>query len=148
MSQNYSNTHFWKTLPDRDETLEVIYNFLKELNRAEPDAAQKYVLVGNMAKFREVLHDSLYKLLKMAIEDEQWEQYEGKDLSLEIDNPFEVDEDLILPEFSGSTFVLTRDENISVKVILKGYITSIRLHFNFTEHDELFYLKLMRITAE
>jgi hypothetical protein len=67
---------------------------------------------------------------------------------MEIDNPYTMDEDLIRPEFSGNQFVLGKNESFSLFLGLKGYITSIRVHFILVEEDELFYLRLHRLTAK
>jgi hypothetical protein len=145
---DFAAVHFWKALPNRDEVLEVAYNFLKELSEKHPEKAASIIMVKDMEKFLASLDDSMKQFLSLAIEDVDWDDLSGKDLSMEIDNPYTMDEDLIRPEFSGNQFVLGKNESFSLFLGLKGYITSIRVHFILVEEDELFYLRLHRLTAK
>ena len=138
---------YWKTLPDRDEALEVIYAFIRCLHEKDPLKAGTFVMVRDMDFFLKSLHDSFKAYLHMVIEDEDWEEYEEKNLALEIDDPADLDENLMMPEFSGKHFVLERDEKISVQAGLRKQVTPIRLHFSVQENDELYYIKIQRITA-
>jgi hypothetical protein len=139
---------YWKMLPDRDEALEKIYAFIRFLHEHDPEKAAGMVMVRDMDYFQKVLHDSLMAYLHMVIEDEDWAEYENKNLALEVDDPAELDEDLMLPEFSGKHFVIDKNEKISVQVGLRGQVTPIRLHFGIQENDGLYYLRLQSITAK
>src|SRR6185437_12509111 len=112
--------HYWKTLPDRDEALEVIYGFIRAFHDKRPDV----------------------------IEDLDWDEYIGKNLAYEVEDPSALDEDLMLPEFSGKHFVLDKNEIISVQIGMREQVTPIRLHFALLESDELYYIKLQRITSK
>lgn len=145
---DFAAVHFWKALPNRDEVLDVVYNFLKEISEKHPEKAASIIMVKDMAKFLSALDNSMKQFLSLAIEDVDWDDLSTKDLSMEIDNPFEMDEDLMRPEFSGKQFVLEKNESVSLFLGLKGYITSIRVHFLLIEEDELFYLRLHRLSAQ
>ena len=146
MSEN--NLFYWKKLPDRDEALELIYSFLRALSAKDPKRAEELILVKDMQYFQRALHDSLLQYLEMVIEDDDWTDYEGKNLALEIDDPAKLDEDLTMPEFSGKHFDLVKDESVSIQIGMRETVTPIRLHFALAESDELYYLKLQRITAK
>jgi hypothetical protein len=139
---------YWKMLPDRDEALEVIYRFIRFIHEGAQEKAGGMVVVRDMDYFIKTLHDSLMAYLHMVIEDEDWSVYENKNLAFEIDDPADLDEDLMMPEFSGKHFVVDADEKISVQVGLRGQVTPIRLHFGIQEHDGLYYIKLQSITAK
>lgn len=145
MSEN--NLFYWKKLPNRDQALELVYAFLKALSTKNTLQAEKLILVKDMQFFQRALHDSLLQYLDMVIEDDDWTEYEGKNLALEIDDPAILDEDLTMPEFSGKQFDLAKDESVSIQIGLRETVTPIRLHFAVAESDELYYLKLQRITA-
>jgi len=140
--------HYWKSLPDRDQVLDRMYNFLKTLAAGDIAVANSMVLVKDINQFMDALHDSLRKYLNLVIEDEQWEQYADSDLIKIIDNPYDLDEDLTQPEFSGKDYVVGVNEDVSVLLSMKGYVTSIRLHFLMVERDELFFLKLLKISSK
>lgn len=140
--------YFWKKNPNRDDALELVYNFLRAIKRKDTAEAAKLLAVKDMVFFTKVLHDSLLQYLDLVIEDEQWEEFEGKNLAYEIDDPAELDEDLTLPQFSGKNFELTKGEELSVQIGLHGRVTPIRLHFALDEADALYYIKLQRITAK
>jgi len=139
---------YWKSLPDRDQVLDRMYNFLKTLAAGNIAKANSMVLVKDINQFMDALHDSLRKYLNLVIEDEQWEQYADSDLIKIIDNPYDLDEDLTQPEFSGKDYVVGVNEDVSVLLSMKGYVTSIRLHFLMVERDELFFLKLHKISSK
>jgi hypothetical protein len=140
---------YWQKLPNRDQALEVIYGFLRALSEKNPAEAAKLVQVKDMKYFLTALHDSLLKHLEMVVEDENWEEYEGKNLSMEIDDPANLDENLTMPEFTGRHFDLGKEEGISVQLGLRSQVTPIRLHFGLSEHgDGTYFIKLQRITAE
>jgi hypothetical protein len=145
---NFLNIDYWKTMPNRDMVLEKIYDFVKALSIKEKGHEFREVYIKEIDKLRVLLDDSLKKYLSLSLEDEEWSSFENKDLSYELDNPFEMDEDLVLPEFSGKQYLLVKDETVSIKLSLRGYITSIRLHFMLAEADELFYLRLSKLTSE
>jgi hypothetical protein len=145
---DYSVLEFWKELPDRDEVLERVYNFLKKLSRKIPDEAVNIVMVGDMKQFLDSLHTALKATLSHIVDDEEFYDYESKNLSLEIDDPFEMDERHIEPEFSGKAYTLGKGEAMSVKIGLKGNVTPVRVHFELIEHDELYYLRLIGITGK
>ncbi len=139
---------YWKTLPDRDEVLERIYAFIRFMHEHELEKAAGMAMIKDVDYFKNVLHDSLMAYLHMVIEDEDWTAYENKDLAFEVDDPAELDEDLMAPEFSGKHFVVDKEEKISVQVGMRGQVTPITLHFSIEENNELYYLKLQRITAK
>jgi hypothetical protein len=148
MSKDTTELYFWKKNPSRDDALELIYNFLRAIKRKDDKEAVRLIAVKDMSFFIKVLHDSLLQYLDLVIEDDQWDDFEGKNLAYEIDDPADVDEDLSLPKFSGKTFELSSGEEISVQISLQGRITPIRLHFVLAEADSLYFLRLQRITAE
>src|SRR5947208_312875 len=102
---DYLNVAYWKERPNRDEVLERIYRFLQALSQKKPSEAVNFVIIKNMELFMQVLNESLHKYLELAIEDADWDEFKDKDLSMEIDDPTDKDEDLMLPEFSGNKFV-------------------------------------------
>ena len=139
---------YWDKLPDRDEALETVYRFLRAISQKDTETAKGLVLVKDMAFFERSLHDSLLTYLDMVLEDEQWEEFEDKNLVYEIDDPSTVDEDLSLPEFSGKQFELAKDETISVQLGMHGQITPIRVHFGLGEYNGKYFIKIQRITAK
>jgi hypothetical protein len=143
-----SDLYHFHSLPDRDEVLHRIYDFLRAMGSHDVDKAARLVMVKDKQHFVRVLHDSLIQYLDLVIEDDQWEDYEGRNMAFEVDDPANLDEDLTQPQFSGTHFVLELNEAVSVQVGLKGRVTPIRLHFALVEADALYYLKLQRITAE
>jgi hypothetical protein len=145
---NQKSIFYWEALPDRDETLEVIYRFIRSLHEGSPEKAGGLIIVRDMEYFLKALHESLMAYLHMVIEDEDWTAYQEKNLALEVDDPSTLDEDLIMPEFSGKHFVIDKDEKISVAVGLRGQVTPIRLHFGIMEQNGLYYIKLQSITAK
>jgi hypothetical protein len=145
--QNSDLFHF-HSMPDRDEVLQVIYDFLRAMGKHDTALAGRLIMIKDMPYFVRVLHDSLIQYLDLVIEDEQWEDYEGRNMAFEVDDPAELDEDLTQPQFTGNKFMLEPNENVSIQVGLKGRVTPIRLHFALTEADALYYLKLQRITAD
>ena len=140
--------HYWKTLPDRDEVLEFIYGFIRALHEKNPDLAQSFVMVNDMEFFIKTLDNSLRSYLNMVIEDEEWNDYEEKNLAFEVEDPALLDESLTVPEFSGKQFVLNKNETVSMQVGMREQVTTIRLHFVLIESDELYYLKIQRITSK
>ena len=146
--ENYSNVQYWKECPDRDEVLERIYGFIKALHSKSETLELQKVFVKDTEQFRKAINDALKHYLSHSIEDEEWEEYNAKDLSYEIDDPTHIDEDLVLPEFSGTSYTLKKDEDISVKLSLHHYITPIRLHFQLVESDELYYLRVQKLSAD
>jgi hypothetical protein len=145
--QNSDLFHF-HSLPDRDEVLQVIYDFLRAMGKHDTVLASRLVMIKDMPYFVKVLHDSLIQYLDLVIEDDQWEDYEGRNMAFEVDDPAHLDEDLTQPQFSGKKFMLEPNETVSVQIGLKGRVTPIRLHFTLLEADALYYLKLQRITAD
>jgi hypothetical protein len=143
-----SKLYHFKSLPDRDEVLQVIYDFLRAMGQHDTSKAGRLILIKDMVHFVKVLHDSLIQYLDLVIEDDQWEEYEGRNMAFEVDDPANLDEDLTQPQFSGRKFTLEQNEVISVQIGLKGRVTPIRLHFALLEADALYYLKLQRITAD
>ena len=139
---------YWKTIPDRDDALEKIYSFIRALREKNPAKAGETVMIRDMDFFLKTLHDSLMAYLNMVIEDESWDEYQDKNLAFEVDDPADLDENLMLPEFSGKQFVLTVDETISLQVGMLGQVTPIRLHFIIQESGDLYYIKLQRITSK
>jgi hypothetical protein len=139
---------FWKSLPDRDDALVIIYSFIRAMHEKNPEKAAGLAIVKDMELFQNALHESLMAYLNMVVEDENWEEYLTKNLAFEVDDPIDLDEDLMIPEFSGKQFVLNTDEKISIQVGMRGQVTPIRIHFTIQENDELYYLKLQRITAK
>jgi hypothetical protein len=146
MSEN--TLFYWKKLPNRDQALDLVYEFLRALSQKDTKHAEELILVKDMQYFQRALHDSLLQYLEMVIEDDDWTDYEGRNLALEIDDPAKLDEDLTMPEFSGKHFDLIKDETVSVQIGLRETVTPIRLHFALAESDELYYLKLQRISAK
>ena len=144
---DFAKMHCFKELPDRDSAIEMIFGFLKALADKDPDKAELFVLVKNMTQFRQLLDEALRSYLSLIIEDEEWEIYNNKDLSLEIGDPFKEDEDEMLPEFTGNLFQLTKGEGISLQLFMRGMVTPIRLHFDVAESDLLYYIRLCKITA-
>jgi hypothetical protein len=144
----YPTQFGWQQLPDRDEALRLVYDFLRSLHLHELKRAGELVLVKDMDYFLEVLHNSLQKYLSMVIEDEDWEKYNGMNLALEIDDPDILKEEDTIPEFSGNQYVLSNNEDVSVQIGLRGQVTPIRVHFAVVCADELYFLKLQRITAQ
>jgi hypothetical protein len=59
-----------------------------------------------------------------------------------------MDEDLMLPIFSGKSFQMAEDEEVSLKIFLMDSITPIRIHFKIISNETYYYLKLIRITAD
>ena len=145
---NYSNVQYWKECPDRDDALTRIYAFIGALKLPDNAAELQKVFVKDVSHLRQALNDALKQYLNMSIDDEEWEAYEAKDLSYEIDDPASIDEDLIFPEFTGTAYTLCKDESMSVKLSLHSYITPIRLHFQLVESDELYYLRVSKLTVE
>ncbi|MGZ5243455.1 MAG: hypothetical protein ACXWDO_02530 [Bacteroidia bacterium] len=143
-----TDLYFWKKNPNRDDALELVYNFLRALKRKDDKEAAKLLSVKDMSFFIKALHDSLLQYLDLVIEDEEWEEFESKNLAYEVDDPSDLDEDLTLPQFSGKTFELAKGEELSVQVGLHGRVTPIRLHFAVAEADALYFIRLQRITAK
>ena len=139
---------YWKTIPDRDDALEKIYAFIRALREKNPAKAGETVMIRDMDFFLKTLHDSLMAYLNMVIEDESWDEYQDKNLAFEVDDPSDLDENLMLPEFSGKQFVLSKNETVSMQVGMREQVTTIRLHFILLENDELYYLKIQRITSK
>jgi len=140
--------HYWKTLPDRDEVLELIYAFIRALHDKNPVQAESFVMVNDMAFFEKVLDDSLRAYLNMVIEDQEWDDYLEKNLAFEVEDPSVLDEVLMQPEFSGKQFVLSPNETISLQIGMREQVTPIRLHFILLEADELYFIKIQRITSK
>lgn len=140
--------HYWKTLPDRDEVLELIYAFIRALHDKNPKQAESFVMVNDMAFFQKVLDESLRAYLNMVIEDQEWDDYLERNLAFEVDDPLVLDEVLMQPEFSGRQFVLSPNETISLQIGMREQVTPIRLHFILLETDELYYIKIQRITSK
>ncbi|RYD76738.1 MAG: hypothetical protein EOP53_14155 [Sphingobacteriales bacterium] len=140
--------YFWKKNPNRDDALELVYSFLRNLGLHNDKEAAKLISVKDMGFFTKALHDSLLQYLDLVIEDEEWEEYESKNLAYEVDDPANLDEDLTMPQFSGKTFELEKGEELSVQIGLHGRVTPIRLHFAVAEADALYFLRLQRITAK
>ena len=138
---------FWKQLPDRDAALERVYDFIKAVKAHDLKTAASLVMVRDMGEFIDAFHNALHLYLNSIIEDEQWNDYEGRNLSFEIEDPGYFDETLTQPEFSGKHFDLGLNESISIKVGLLKEVTPVRLHFTLAEEDELYYLRLNKITA-
>ena len=139
---------YWKDRPDRDQVLDRMYSFLQTLAAGDIAKANSMVLVKDINQFMDVLQDSLRKYLDDIIEDEQWEEYAATDLIKIIDNPYDLDEDLTQPEFSGKEYVVGVNEDVSVLLSMKGFVTSLRLHFLLVERDELFFLKLLKLSSK
>ena len=146
--ENYSNVQYWKECPDRDEVLTRVYAFIRALKMPDNAKELQSVFVKDVSHLRQSLNDGIRQHLSMSIDDEQWEEFESKDLSFEIDDPATQDEDLISPEFSGTSYTLKKNEDLSVKLSFHTYITPIRLHFQLVESDELYYLRVSRLTVE
>ena len=125
-----------------------MYSFLQTLAAGDIAKANSMVLVKDINQFMDVLQDSLRKYLDDIIEDEQWEEYAATDLIKIIDNPYDLDEDLTQPEFSGKEYVVGVNEDVSVLLSMKGFVTSLRLHFLLVERDELFFLKLLKLSSK
>jgi hypothetical protein len=144
----YPTQFGWPSLPDRDQALDLIYDFLRALNKKETEKAGDLILVKDMDYFLQALHNSLIKYLQMIIEDEDWDKYQTMNLALEIDDPANLKEEETLPEFTGTHFTLAKGEDVSVQIGLRGNVTPIRIHFAVMEADELYFLRLQRITAK
>jgi len=137
----------WENLPTRDEALAKITAFVVALSSKELDKANSIILVKDINVLINKLHDSILSYLDMVIDDEQWYQYEEKNLAYELTNPEEIDEEESKPEFSGKTIVLSENEEVSIQLAVLNAITPIRVHFKLV-NDDGYLLQLFRITAD
>ncbi|MDQ3072498.1 MAG: hypothetical protein M3Q97_04430 [Bacteroidota bacterium] len=145
--QSVTQTYYQPAPPNRDDALEIVYNFLKAVAEKDTVRAESFLAVADMSRFLDLLNMSFQKYLDMVVEDEQWEDFRNRDIATEVTDPHLMDEDLTLPEFSGKQFVLSPEETVSVKLALRGQITPIRLHFSVVKSEEGYHLKLYRLTA-
>jgi len=147
-TDNFTDVFKWDTPPNRDEVLSLIYDSLNTVSSMQPFSVDKQILIKDTRFYLQTLEDALRKHLKMVIEDSEWHLYEAKPLLLSIPNHHEMDEDLMLPIFSGKSFQMAEDEEVSLKIFLMDSITPIRIHFKIISNETYYYLKLIRITAD
>ena len=143
-----TTNYTWDHLPNRDEALDTVYAFVKALHVGEPTLAAGFIQVKDMSYFIKALHDGMLSYLDMVIEDEEWDDFEGKNLAFEVDDPQDVNEDDSLPEFTGKEFILTEGETVSVFLSMRGRVTPIRVHFTVVPAGSGYALRLARITAK
>lgn len=139
--------NYWRELPNRDQALDRIYDFLQALSNNDIENAEQMILISSLDDFRKDLHNHMVEFLMMHFEDNEFEDL-SSDLSIKIADPYKIDENLISPEFSGKTMVLDKNEKISVRVGYKDIITMVRLNFQISESDEVYFLKFVSVENE
>ena len=137
----------WDHLPNRDEVLDKIYDFLRLLSLKEPEEAQKMVNVGSMPKFRDALHYHMSDYSIMVFDDEQYMDLPD-DFSINISDPDKLDENDINPRFSGSQMNLQPNETITVNVGFRNEILPVSIQFMIYELDQEYYLNLMKVERD
>ncbi|MCB0739067.1 MAG: hypothetical protein KDC92_16275, partial [Bacteroidetes bacterium] len=83
--------NYWNHFPNRDEVLEKIYAFLKNLSENKPEEAEKLVRIGSMPKFRDSLHYYLTDYYLMQTEDSEVYNLPD-DFSVAVSNPENLNE--------------------------------------------------------
>lgn len=136
--------NYWKTIPNRDEALEKVFEFLKSLSNQDPQEASEYILTNSMEAFQQELHQLLKKHLALTLEDEEFIKL-PEDLSVNISDPEDLEEESIEPEFQGKEFTLQKDEHFSLLIGFHGEATPIKITFKLEEMDEVYFLKLVNV---
>jgi len=136
--------NYWKTIPNRDEALEKVFEFLKSLSNQNPDEASQYILTNSMENFQQELHQLLKKYLALTLDDNEFLKL-PEDLSVNISDPEDIEEESIEPEFQGKEFTLEKDEHFSLLVGFQGEATPIKITFKLEEMDEVYFLKLVNV---
>ncbi len=131
--------NFGKQLPNRDQVLEKIYDFMRALSEKNPDEAEKLVITHSMDEFRWHL-DQLLRPYWREMANENPDP--AGDLSLAISDPHFIKEKDSRPEFSNNDFNLSENEKVSIRVAIKGEVIPVYLYFSVQKFDEIFFLKL------
>ncbi|MEX0967351.1 MAG: hypothetical protein WD077_08940 [Bacteroidia bacterium] len=136
----------WKRLPTRDEVLDRAYFFLQALANKDPEKASEYIVTTSLTDLREEMNKSLQQFVLLNFEDEDMPSPDA-DLSLEITDPFDVEEELLFPEFTGNSFEVQLGEVLSLRLCLHGISTEVRIHFVLAESDRLYMLKVQSVST-
>lgn len=131
--------NFGKQLPNRDQVLEKVYDFMRALSERDVAQASSLVITSSLDEFRWQL-DQLLRPFWREMANENPDP--SGDLSLEISDPHFIKEKDSKPEFSYNNFNLTEDERIAIRVGIKGEVIPVYLNFTVKKHDEIFFLKL------
>lgn len=138
--------NYWKEQPTRDQVLDKAYEFIKVLAEGKPRKAEKLVLAKNFDKFRSHLQALLASFAETILEEDEFAAIPA-DFVAGITNPFEADEDLIFPEFTGKQLTVGPGEQLSFKVLFMEEVSNIKIHFSIYEADSLFFLKLDKLSV-
>ena len=131
--------NFGKQVPNRDQALEKIYDFMLALSQGKPANAKKLVITDSLETFRVQLDQLLRPFWKEILaEDPEL----SRDLSLEISDPYFVKEQDSYPQFSRNDFNLIENEQISIRVAINGEVIPVHLNFTIKKYDEIYFLKL------
>lgn len=139
----FSTTSHWDTLPNRDQVLEKVYDFFDYLSKKQIQKADALIYGEDIDNIQKKLHQKLNAFVQMELEDEEVKAL-GDNLALEVSNPYEIDEVLMNPEFSGKSFVTEPGETLSLRIALRGSITNVVAQFSIVPHDGQFHLQLDR----
>ena len=139
----FSTTNHWEQPPNRDQFLEKVYDFFDYLSKKETTKAQNLLLNEDFDDIQQRMHQHLDDFAKTYLEDEEYESL-SDNLSLEVSNPYEIDETLLNPEFSGKSFVAEPHETMTLNLAMRGQITNVAARFKIIPRDGAFYLELDR----
>jgi hypothetical protein len=140
------NKKYWRQLPNRDEVLDQVYEFLKLISQQKFSEAEKFVLTAPINKVVEVLRTNLENFAVQDLDDETLEIF-GNDLVLAISDPSDMDEFYLFPEFSGNSYVVQVNEKLKIKIPVAGFATPIRACFILVENDQLYFLRLEKFSS-
>lgn len=140
----FSTTNHWETLPNRDQVLEKVYDFFDYLSKKETKKASALLLNDDFEEIQKRIHDHLLDFAKMNLEDEEFNEL-PHNLAMEVNNPYEVDETLLNPEFSGRSFITEANESMTLNLAMRGMITQISVRFRIVPQNGMFYLQLEQL---
>lgn len=139
--------NFWNHPPNRDEVLDKIYDFMQLLSQNKPDEAAKLVNVRSFQKFRDTLHYQLTDYLLLTIEDKELHALPD-DLSVNIVDPYSLDETLVNPQFTGNDMVTAPNERVTVQLAVQDELTPVKLEFLLYSSEGNIYLNLMKVSRD
>ena len=139
----------WNSLPNRDEVMDLIFAFINSFSESSLQKATSLVYITDIELFKKVLDDAFKSWLLMLVDDKEMDEMSLNNLIHQVSNPFEMDEDTMLPTFSNNDFILEELEVITLKLFLKSEISPVRLHFRLEKNpDGSYFLKMIRITSD
>ena len=137
----------WKKLPNRDEVLDRIYSFIRFISNGENEEAEKLVFLKEKDEFYQSLQKNLEDFLEREMEDDDLSLYSADRIKY-ISDPDQIDENLVMPVFTGNSITVEEGEQVSLFVAFAGEITPVKITFSVFKTEGIYSVKYDSVTTD